>query len=92
MSYAYLGDFPDDGDFDSPHDSMPADAFCDERCFWCGERPDPGMQRTREPQLQCDSCGRFMSKPAKVVPVRDSVHPYTADVINLCGRCADARA
>lgn len=38
--------------------------------------------------LRCNGCGRFMSEPAGVISIRDTVHPYTADYHYLCAHCA----
>lgn len=38
---------------------------------------------------KCNRCGRFMTwPPAQMIPVRDAVHPYTADYEALCDNCA----
>lgn len=36
---------------------------------------------------RCSSCGRFLGEPARVIPVLDSVHPYTCDYKYLCSAC-----
>lgn len=37
--------------------------------------------------LNCAKCGRF-TNGKHAIPIRDAVHPYTADYDYLCSRCA----
>ena len=38
----------------------------------------------------CSGCGRFTTGTL-VEPVRDPIHPYTADDAYYCARCAEER-
>ena len=39
--------------------------------------------------LKCSLCGRFVGENYVVEPVRDTIHPYTADYKYLCPKCAE---
>ena len=32
-----------------------------------------------------------MSEPAEAIPIKDAIHPYTADYWNICAHCVAKR-